>query len=201
MASFGVTWPAGILTLCLALTIACAPPFFPSQAPHDNEEGPVPALPLPNIDATVEAIVTQRVEEALAAIPTVTPVPTATPIPTQHPRPFFRHCPFPIPAQSRIFPRLAPRRPPWIPRRTRLRPAHPPAAPDLALMIDRVKPGVVRINAQDSNNRGVGSGIIIEALEGKKGLVLTNYHVVGDSFRIDVLVGDSRTFRGRLCGI
>jgi len=63
-------------------------------------------------------------------------------------------------------------------------------------MVDRVKPGVVRVNTAE----GVGSGIIIEKLDGGKGLVLTNYHVVEDSYRIDVLVGDSRTFRARMVG-
>ena len=170
----------------LLLALACAPPFFPSQAPPD----PVPALPIPNIDATVEAIVTQRVEEALAAIPTVTPAPTATPIPTSTPQPALAELPLPdagLVSQEAVAespPDLAPA------------PTHPPPAPDLAQMIDRVKPGVVRINTPG----GVGSGIIIEVLEGRKGLVLTNHHVVSDSFRIDVRVDDSRTFRGRIVG-
>jgi hypothetical protein len=74
--------------------------------------------------------------------------------------------------------------------------AHAPNAAGLAEMVDRVKPGVVRVNTAD----GVGSGIIIEKLDGGTGLVLTNYHVVEDSYRIDVLVGDSRTFRARMVG-
>lgn len=177
----------------LVLTLACAPPFFPSQAPPD----PVPALPVPNIDATVEAIVTQRVEEALAAIPTVTPAPTATPIPTPTPLSLLPDPPLPNAGaeslDSPVDTRAAARE--TAPDRVAA-PAHPPAAPDLARMVDRVKPGVVRINTVG----GVGSGIIIESPEGQKGLVLTNYHVVGDSFRIDVLVDDSRTFRGRVIG-
>ena len=66
----------------------------------------------------------------------------------------------------------------------------------LAEMVDRVKGGIVRVNTPD----GVGSGIIIGKVDGEKGLVLTNYHVVADSYRIDVLVDDSRTFRARLVG-
>ena len=46
----------------------------------------------------------------------------------------------------------------------------------------------------------MGSGIIFEAAEGGTGLVLTNYHVVEDSYRIDVLVDDSRTFRANVVG-
>ena len=184
----------------MCLTLACAPPFLPSQAPQDSAEGPVPAIPVPNIDATVEAIVTERVEEALqealAAIPTVTPAPTVTPIPTATPQSVIpdgvRNLPAgPIDAQPNGLPALPNQ---VVPQ------AHPSQVPDLAQMIDRVKPGVVRINTSG----GVGSGIIIEASEGpsneRKGLVLTNYHVVGDAFRIDVLVDDSRTFRGRLVG-
>ena len=68
-------------------------------------------------------------------------------------------------------------------------------------MVDQVKPGVVRVNTAD----GVGSGIIFEKLDGGTGLVLTNYHVVEDSYRIDVMVaapamGSGRTFRARMVG-
>ena len=63
-------------------------------------------------------------------------------------------------------------------------------------MVDQVKGGIVRVNTPG----GVGSGIIIAKADGEKGLVLTNYHVVADSYRIDVLVDDSRTFRARLVG-
>ncbi len=182
------------LACCFALpllTIACAPQFSPGQAPS----APVPGLPAPpHIEATVEAMVTERVREALAAIPTVTPAPTATPIPTATP-----------PPGNAISPSIQgsadggaapsglvekPASPPTQPV------AHAPTAVGLADMVDRVKPGVVRVNTAD----GVGSGIIIEKHDGGIGLVLTNYHVVEDSYRIDVLVGDSRTFRARMVG-
>lgn len=177
-----------LLVAALLPAIACAPPLLPRQAPPD----PLPGVPVPpNLEATVEAMVTERVREALAAIPTVTPVPTATPPSAIVMSP---------PAQEPASP----------PRRTdalsglaeepismpTLAAAHAPNLLDLAEMVDQVKPGVVRVNTAD----GVGSGIIFEQLEGGTGLVLTNYHVVEDSYRIDVLVGDSRTFRARVVG-
>ncbi len=173
------------------LLLACAPQFSPGQAPR----APEPGLPLPpNIEATVEAMVTERVREALAGIPTVTPAPTATPVPTATP-------------QAVAAPRPAGQEPSGIaaapsglaedatPLPTQAV-AHAPNSLDLADMVDQVKPGVVRVNTAD----GVGSGIIFEKLDGGAGLVLTNYHVVEDSYRIDVLVGDSRTFRARMVG-
>ena len=175
----------------LSSTLACAPPFFPSQAPTE----PVPGLPLPpNVEATVEAMVTERVREALAAIPTVTPAPTATPIPTATPPPVVAA---PPPAQESAGIATAPSGLAEEPTPLATQGvAHAPGPVGLAGMVDQVKPGVVRVNTAD----GVGSGIIFENLDGGKGLVLTNYHVVEDSYRIDVLVGDSRTFRARMVG-
>ncbi len=180
-----------LLVLSISLTLACAPQFSPSQAPPD----PVPELPLPpNIEATVEAMVTERVREALAAIPTVTPAPTATPVPTATPQAVTASRP---PAQEPAGIATAPsglaEEPTPAPTQAV---AHAPSSPDLTGMVDQVKPGVVRVNTAD----GVGSGIIFEKLDGGAGLVLTNYHVVEDSYRIDVLVGDSRTFRARMVG-
>ena len=170
----------------LLFTLACAPPFLPSQAPPD----PVPALPVPNIEATVEAMVTERVREALAAIPSVTPAPTATPIPTATPP--AAHPALLPPAASEDSPALSPEETAPLSSNS----ANMPAPAGLAEMVEQVKPGVVRINTSS----GVGSGIIIEKIGSDKGLVLTNYHVVENSFRIDVLVNDSRTLRGRVVG-
>ena len=139
-------------------------------------------------------MVTERVREALAAIPTVTPAPTATPIPAATPRPVIA---MPQGAREPAGVATAPsglqEQP--TPASTRAV-AHAPNPVDLAGMVDQVKPGVVRVNTAD----GVGSGIIFEKLDDGRGLVLTNYHVVEDSYRIDVLVGDSRTFRANVVG-
>lgn len=171
-------------------TLACVPQFSPGQAPPT----PAPVQPVPNIEATVAAMVTERVREALAAIPTVTPAPTATPIPTATPPPGIVIPPADAgPAVVAAAPSDLVEKP--MPPPTQAV-AHAPTAAGLAEMVGRVKPGVVRVNTAD----GVGSGIIFEKLEGGAGLVLTNYHVVEDSYRIDVLVEDNRTFRARMVG-
>ncbi len=187
-----------ILLLGLVLTIACIPQLSPSQAPPTPAIAPLqPApnhQPSPNIEATVEALVAKYVREEMAAIPTVTPAPTATPMS--------------LPASQLAAATSG------MSANQADTPAHPAAPSDqltapansasanlpgsiyLSAMVNRVKPGVVRINTSS----GVGSGIIADTAAGQKGLVLTNYHVVSDSFRIDVLVNDNRTFRGRVVG-
>ena len=179
------------LAAVLLLALACAPPFFPSEAPLD----PVPVLPAPpNIEATVEAMVEKRVRQALDAIPTVTPPPTATPFPTATPQPAPDMHRLPE-AQSEVTVAASgpPEEPTSVPSPA---PAVAPSAAGLADMVNRVKSGVVRVNTPG----GVGSGIIFERAKGGKGMVLTNYHVVEDSYRIDVLVDDSRTFRANVVG-
>ena len=175
------------LFFLLALTLACIPQFSP--APARPTLAPTPAAS-PDLEATVEALVARHVREELAAIPTITPAPTATPIPTATPQQ--AHAPLSLPAAPGDSPSPLPDETSTLADL----PAQTPTVPGLAEMVDRVKSGVVRINTSS----GVGSGIIIEALSGQKALVLTNYHVVADSFRIDVLVNDSRTFRGRVVG-
>ena len=180
-----------LLVAALLPALACAPPLLPRQAPP----APLPGVPVPsNLEATVEAMVTERVREALAAIPTVTPAPTATPLSAIAMPPAGRepaavgNAPSGLIGEPNPMPTVAA--------------AHAPNPVDLAGMVDQVKPGVVRVNTAD----GVGSGIIFEKLDGGTGLVLTNYHVVEDSYRIDVLVagsdnvGSRRTFRARLVG-
>ncbi len=180
-----------LLVAALLPAIACAPPLLPRQAPPD----PLPGVPVPpNLEATVEAMVTERVREALAAIPTVTPAPTATPLSAIAMPPADREPAGVAAASSGLS-----EEPISMPT---VAAAHAPNPVDLAGMVDQVKPGVVRVNTAD----GVGSGIIFEKLDGGTGLVLTNYHVVEDSYRIDVLVagsdnvGSRRTFRARLVG-
>ena len=178
-----------------ALTPACVPQFSPVPTPHV----PAPGRPAPpDIDATLEAkleaLVTERVREALAALPTITPAPTATPIPTSTPVPLVASPPAAGESDGAVtVPFLMPEGATLVPAE----PASPgPTTVDLAGMVDQVKPGVVRVGTAG----GVGSGIIFEKLQDGTGLVLTNYHVVRDSYRIDVLVGDSRTFRAHLVG-
>ena len=182
----------GIISVFLLplVLLACSPQFSPGRAT------PIPARvqDIPNIEATVEAMVAERVREELAAIPTVTPAPTATPMPTATPPPVVAVPPAARePAGVGAAPSGLAEQPAPAPTQAV---AHAPTAAGLSQMVDQVKPGVVRVNTAD----GVGSGIIFETLEDGAGLVLTNYHVVEDSYRIDVLVEDSRTFRARVVG-
>ena len=182
--------------LFLASALACVPKLTSDQAqpnPASQQQAPT-TQPTPNIDATVEALVSKYVREEMAAIPTITPAPTATPM--------FLPALQPAPATSGMSstqaespePLATPSSGSTSPLNSGSSPL--PASIDLSAMVNRVKSGVVRINTSS----GVGSGIIAETAEGQKGLVLTNYHVVSDSFRIDVLVNDNRTFRGRVVG-
>ena len=54
-------------------------------------------------------------------------------------------------------------------------------------MIERVRPGVVRIRT----NLGSGSGVIYSKSADGSALVLTNYHVIEDASSVDVVVDDS----------
>ena len=176
--------------LLLALSLACSPQFSPTQAPPT----PAPVQAVPNLEATVQAMVARQVRKALAAIPSVTPAPTTTPVPTATPPPAIAMPPM-AEESADVTSAAAGLVEAEAPAPT-LAAAHAPSAPGLADMVDRVKSGVVRVNTPG----GVGSGIIFEAAEGGTGLVLTNYHVVEDSYRIDVLVDDSRTFRANVVG-
>ena len=75
------------------------------------------------------------------------------------------------------------------------RPTRSPT-PDLATMLERVKPGVVRIETPD----GGGTGFIFETGTRPGALVLTNYHVIKGLDRVNVQVNDSRTYQGKVVG-
>ncbi len=69
------------------------------------------------------------------------------------------------------------------------------APPDLATMVEEVRPGVVRIETPE----GSGSGVIVDAFD-DIGMVLTNYHVVDDASVIGVEVEDSDYYKGHIEG-
>jgi len=64
-------------------------------------------------------------------------------------------------------------------------------------MIERVRPGVVRIKT----NLGSGSGVIYSKSAGGRALVLTNYHVIEGAASVDVVVGDSKLYRSTILGV
>lgn len=63
-------------------------------------------------------------------------------------------------------------------------------------MIERVRPGVVRIKT----NLGSGSGVIYSKSDDGSALVLTNYHVIEDASLVDVVVDDATTYRSTVRG-
>lgn len=67
----------------------------------------------------------------------------------------------------------------------------PAAARDLTDLVSRSKPSVVALRVFDGFGRevGTGSGFFIDT----NGLVVTNYHVIEDGARIEVVLSDKKT--------
>ncbi len=177
-----------LVTMALALFVAAgctAAPTPPSPSPdipatvtatmQKALPTPIPTQ-TPDIPATVRAQVQTQVqiqvqkelERALAAIPTPTPFPTPTPIPALVATPTPTGTPFPLTALSH----------------------------NLAAMVDRVKPGVVRIETDFSS----GTGVIFEETENGGALILTNHHVVDGAQDIQVQVDDTQVYEAMLHG-
>ena len=160
----------GIALFLVLGTIACAPE-------------PLPA-PTPNVDATLESTVRERVQAELrtvvAQIPTQTPIPTATPVPTNTPtrRPT---------ATSR--PTFTPRPPP-----------SPTVTPSITDLSERMEPWVVQISTSD----GTGTGFFIrDPVRWSDWYVVTNDHVVGSDEYVTVsweFVGVPELSRVRVLG-
>ena len=72
----------------------------------------------------------------------------------------------------------------------------PHQAPDLATVVELVKPSVVRIGTHD----GSGTGIIFETTTQQHALILTNYHVIEGGNGVEVQANDSLTYRGKVVG-
>ena len=142
----------------------------------------------PDIDATVEA----RIAATLAAIPTPTPVPTATPTPTVTPTPTPTPRPTATPTPRPTPTPKATATPTPTPRPT-VTPT--PSVVPLNEIVKQVRPAVVRIETA----LGTGSGAIFDT-QGQTGYVITNYHVVEGSDRVNVVVNDSATYRGIVIG-
>ncbi|HVU88100.1 MAG TPA: trypsin-like peptidase domain-containing protein [Pirellulales bacterium] len=70
--------------------------------------------------------------------------------------------------------------------------AKPDAGATLEDVVEYVKHGIVKIETSDNfnNRRGLGSGFVIDA----SGLVATNYHVVSDAAKADVVFNDGTRF-------
>ena len=185
-----ISW-LSLVAIAVALFVAAgctaAPPPSPSPdipatvtaTMRQAMPTPVPT-PTPDIPATVEAQVQAQVqlqvqaqvqaelERAMAAMPTATPFPTPTPMPTAVATSVPTVTPIPLFALSH----------------------------NLEAMVDRVKPGVVRIETDYSS----GTGVIFESTPTGLGLILTNHHVVEGAQDIQVQVDDSMVYLATLQG-
>jgi len=162
-------------------TAAAAPTPTPAPTPTATPEptatptstptaAPVPTpTPLPTPTATLEP--TPTPSPTATATPEPTPTPSATPTPTRVPTP----TPSPTPTAT---------------------PA--PTVESLADMVERIKPGIVRI----STELGSGSGVIFEAdAGGRTALVLTNYHVIEGAGAVRVATTDGASYPASAVGI
>ena len=179
---FGRALRAGGLVV-FALALSCGSPPAPPPTPAPDIEATVQAAvraalptptptPAPDIPATVEA----GIRATMTAAPTATPLPPATPTPEPTATPIPTATPQPT---ATLLPRPTP-------------------TPSIAQMVQRVKSGVVRIRTTG----GSGSGFVFETnASDRSGLVLTNYHVIEGYTAVDVTVGDTVTYAGRVHGV
>lgn len=149
-----------------------------TRPPQPSSATPAPTpevTPTPDAIATREAAIAATIEALRSRGSTRTPTPTFTPAPT------------PTTAPPTPTPTLMP--PPQSPTPT------PTTVPQLVAIVERVRPSVVQIFAElDGDLFGFGSGVIIEVDASASALVLTNYHVIQDGRRIQVLVNDSTIY-------
>ena len=68
---------------------------------------------------------------------------------------------------------------------------------DIAAILRKVQPAVVRIDVDGPDGHGTGTGFIVAS----NGVIVTNAHVAGNAFNIKVTLGDSRTAKASVIGI
>ena len=186
-----------LVAYLLLFTLACDPGTVLDPTPRPTytlyptyTRHPTPSLvptPTPDLQATVEAVVQERLGEirAVATIapnptPTPTPEPTVTPAPTPTPVPTATTIPTPAPT---LVPTLRP-----TPKPT----STPTPTPSISQIVDRIRDAVVRVETPAS----VGSGTIINS----QGHILTNFHVVQGYDPVTVHVEDRYTVYGSVVG-
>ena len=173
--------------------LACgsgAPPTPTPDIPATVEAAVRRALPTPTPTPTPDIPATGQVEvrAALAAMPTVTPIPTPAPTPT--PDPTATPAPTAVPTPTPTATSLPTPTPTTRPSPT------PSPTPNLATMVEQAKAGVVRIETSQGN----GTGVIFETTGEGRGYVLTNYHVVDGSGRIQVQLSEGSEYPASLKG-
>ena len=199
-------WRGASAAFLLLVVAACSP------APRDD------AMPEPTPD--LEATVAAAVAATYAALPTAVPPPTAVPTPeptpslaplpshatpvslpraTATPSPTPTASPTPVPTPTPTIP-PSPTPTPTPTATPVLAPPETPTpvpSPSAADVIDRARPGVVRIETDDGN----GSGVIIETDPGERSaLVITNSHVIESASFVDVIVLDIDRYRATIVG-
>ncbi|NQU96761.1 MAG: trypsin-like peptidase domain-containing protein [Chloroflexi bacterium] len=145
------------------------------------------ATPTPSPTPTPVPTPTPTATPVPTPVPSPTPTPTATPLPTPTATPVPTHTPSPTPTATPV--------PTPTPSPT---PAATPTAESLADMVERIKPGIVRI----ATNVGSGSGVIFEmGASGSTALVLTNYHVIEGANAVRVETTDGGDYAASVLGI
>ena len=132
---------------------------------------PVPPTPAPNLDATLEAKVTERVQAELSTA--IAQLPTRDPTPTPQPTPIATNAPEPTTVSMGTL------RPTYTPRPTNT----PTPTPSIADLSDSLRPWVVQITS--SHTRGTGF-FIRDPLRWSDWYVITNQHVVGTDEHVTV---------------
>ena len=203
--------------LAFLIVLGCATEEAPPtpDIPATVNAAVVAALPravaaaTPDIEATVESLFQTKV--AGLPTPTVPPVPTDLPTPAPTATPTLE--PTPVPATPTRVPTPTPEptatlaptpTPSPVPTLTPAPTPTPTIVPTPTLtrsqalmsMIERVRPGVVRVRT----NLGSGSGVIFETMDGTA-FILTNDHVIQDAGKVDVIVNDSSTFKAAIQGV
>ena len=184
-------WVAVTLLVTLSILAGCGGDdggvptrVVSTRPPQPSSATPTPTpevTPTPDAIATREAAIAATIEALRSRGSTRTPTPTFTPAPT------------PTTAPPTPTPTLMP--PPQSPTPT------PTTVPQLVAMVERVRPSVVQILAElEGDLFGFGSGVIIEVDASASALVLTNYHVIQDGRRIQVLVNDSTIYTAVIAG-
>ena len=114
--------------------------------------------------------------------PTKTPTPTATPTPTNTPTP--TSTPYPTPTKTPT-PTATP-----TPTNTPTPTSTPYPTPSIADVVEKARPGVVRI----AGTSGGGSGFVVDSA----GYILTNEHVVDGAGRLTVVFDDGTLLASRV---
>ena len=141
----------------------------------------------------IDAIVDARISQALTAVPTPTLAATPTPSPTPTPTPTPTPGPTPTPIPT---PTAVPTPTPTPTPRPTPTPVIVQVPPDIVAVVEQVGPAVVKVLSREAAGTSQGSGVIFT----DQGHVLTNNHVVADAIEVEVTLSDRRTVPATVVG-